>query len=297
MNTFAARPPRMNISYVAEGDKLFTSWCRATAAAAFFLLFAGGMVTSTGSGLAVPDWPLSFGGMNPPMVGGIFFEHGHRLIAGFVSLMTLGCVLLSRRSPLIPSAARSAANLAAGGILIQAALGGLTVLLKLPPAVSIAHACLGQAVFCVLFAAAVLSVPVTTFGPGYSRVFRFSVLGFSAAYLQLALGALVRHTGTGLSWHILWACSVVVLAALASFTAWRSAAPALRRPALLLAVAVPLQIALGLFALRVRVDSALILGFREAAVWRTAHLSGGALTLAAFLLLALRSRRTAQAAA
>lgn len=296
MNASAARPPRLRLRPAAgSGDRLFTPWARITTGAAFFLLFAGGMVTSTGSGLAVPDWPLSFGGMNPPMIGGIFFEHGHRLIAGCVALMSLGLLILSRRSA-VPSAARSAAKLAAGGILIQAALGGMTVLLKLPPAVSISHACLGQGVFCLLFAAAVLSAPGTVYGPGYSRVFRFSVLGFSAAYLQLALGALVRHTGTGLNWHILWACSVVVLAALAVFTAWRSGAAVLKRPALLLAVAVPLQIALGLFAVLVRVDSTLILGFREAAVWRTAHLSGGALTLAAFLLLALKSRRTAEAA-
>lgn len=295
MNTLAARPPSL-LRRTPEGDMTFIVWSRLTAAAAFFLLFAGGMVTSTGSGLAVPDWPLSFGGMNPPMIGGIFFEHGHRLIAGFVSLMTLGCLLLSRRKS-VPSAARRAASFAAGGILIQASLGGLTVLLKLPPAVSISHACLGQAVFCTLFAAAVLATPVASYGPGWSRVFRFSALGFSAAYLQLALGALVRHTGSGLGLHILWACSVIALGALASFTAWRSGAAVLKRPALLLAVAIPLQLALGLFALRVRVDSALILGFREAAVWRTLHLSGGALTLASFLLLALKSRRTAEAAA
>jgi cytochrome c oxidase assembly protein subunit 15 len=296
MSSLLSRPPHLSSRRsVAEGDQLFTRWAQATAASAFFLLFAGGMVTSTGSGLSVPDWPLSFGGINPPMIGGIFFEHGHRLIAGAVALMTLGCVLLSRRAS-VPSAARSAANLAAAGILIQASLGGLTVLLKLPPSVSISHACLGQAVFCTLFACAVLSVPGTTFGPGYSRVFRFSVLGFSAAYLQLVLGALVRHTGQGLSLHILWASSVVVLWALASYTAWRSHAAVLRVPSLILALAVPIQLALGLFALRVRLDSTLILGFREAAVWRTLHLSGGALTLASFLLLALKSRRTAEAA-
>lgn len=296
MRTLTARPPRMNLRPASlSGDRLFTPWARIATGAAFFLLFAGGMVTSTGSGLAVPDWPLSFGGMNPPMIGGIFFEHGHRLIAGCVACMTFGLLILSRR-PGVTSGSRTATALASGGILIQAFLGGLTVLLKLPPAVSISHACLGQAVFCLLFAAAVLSVPGTVFGPGYSRVFRLSTLGFGAAYLQLALGALVRHTGSGLSWHILWASSVVVLAALACFTAWRSGAAVLKRPALLLALAVPLQLGLGLFALLVRVDSTFILGFREAAAWRTAHLSGGALTLAAFLLLALRSRRTAEAA-
>ncbi len=296
MNTMAARPPLMSRRTVSRpGDPLFASWAKVTAGFAFFLLFAGGMVTSTGSGLAVPDWPLSFGGVNPPMIGGIFFEHGHRLIAGFVATMTMVLLFLSRR-PGVPSGAATAARLAAGAIVLQALLGGLTVLLKLPPAVSISHACLGQGTFCLLFSAAVLASPVTTFGPGYSRVFRFGALGFGAAFLQLALGALVRHTGRGLNWHILWASSVVVVAALAAFTAWRSHADVLRGPALLLGAAVPLQLGLGLFALRVRVDSALILGFREAAVWRTLHLSGGALVLASFLLLALKSRRTAEAA-
>ena len=59
-----------------------------TAVFAFFVLFAGGMVTSTGSGLAVPDWPLSFGQYFPRMVGGVFFEHGHRMVAGIVGVMT-----------------------------------------------------------------------------------------------------------------------------------------------------------------------------------------------------------------
>src|SRR5262249_49649336 len=53
----------------------------ATAVSTFVLLFVGGLVTSTGSGLAVPDWPLSFGQVFPPMVGGVLFEHGHRLAA------------------------------------------------------------------------------------------------------------------------------------------------------------------------------------------------------------------------
>ncbi len=289
-----ARPPRLAAAG-RPADRVFALWARATAAAAFFLLFAGGMVTSTGSGLAVPDWPLSFGTLNPPMIGGVFFEHGHRLVAGFVAAMTGVLALLARR-PLVPRAAKNAAWLASGGILIQAALGGLTVLFKLPPQISITHACLGQAVFCVLLAAAVLAAPGASFGPGWSRVFRLAGAGFAAAYVQLALGALVRHTGAGLAWHILWASSVILLGALAAHTAFRSGAAALRGPALLLSLAIPLQIGLGLFALRVRVDSALILGFREAAVWRTLHLSGGSLVLAAFLLLALKSRRTTEAA-
>src|SRR5437667_6906114 len=61
----------------------------ATAGATLVLLFLGGLVTSTGSGLAVPDWPLSFGQVFPPMVGGVLFEHGHRMAASLVGLLTL----------------------------------------------------------------------------------------------------------------------------------------------------------------------------------------------------------------
>src|SRR5437660_3919861 len=61
----------------------------ATAASTFVVLFLGGLVTSTGSALAVPDWPLSFGQVFPAMVGGVLFEHGHRLAASAVGLLTL----------------------------------------------------------------------------------------------------------------------------------------------------------------------------------------------------------------
>ena len=57
--------------------------------ATLFLIFAGAMVTSTGSGLAVPDWPLSYGMVMPPMIGGIFYEHGHRMIAATISAIPI----------------------------------------------------------------------------------------------------------------------------------------------------------------------------------------------------------------
>src|SRR5881397_1138534 len=70
------------------------------ASSTLFLIFAGAMVTSTGSGLAVPDWPLSFGMVFPPMVGGIFYEHGHRMIAATVGFLTLiQAIWLQRREP------------------------------------------------------------------------------------------------------------------------------------------------------------------------------------------------------
>src|SRR5881227_1573235 len=67
------------------------------AASTLFLIFAGAMVTSTGSGLAVPDWPLSYGMVMPPMIGGIFYEHGHRMIAGIFGVLTLIQAIWLRR--------------------------------------------------------------------------------------------------------------------------------------------------------------------------------------------------------
>jgi heme a synthase len=116
----------------------------AVAACTLFLLFVGAMVTSTDSGLAVPDWPLSYGRLMPPMVGGVFYEHGHRMVAASVGFLTiLLAVLLWRRAdrPWLKKAGFAALGL----VCMQGALGGLTVLLRLPKPVSIAHACLGPA--------------------------------------------------------------------------------------------------------------------------------------------------------
>ena len=60
-----------------------------TACCTFLLLIAGALVTSNDAGLSVPDWPLSYGSLLPPMVGGIFYEHGHRMIATLVGILSI----------------------------------------------------------------------------------------------------------------------------------------------------------------------------------------------------------------
>lgn len=289
----AALPPRR---LDVASDPLFSGWSAATAAAALFLLAAGGMVTSTGSGLSVPDWPLSFGTYMPRMTGGVFYEHGHRLVAGAVALMSLAQAMLSSR-PNVPHEARALCRWAAGLIIVQALLGGLTVLLRLPPAVSITHACLGQAVFCLLLGSAVCASPSYLALPRDARAARTFILAsvaFAAAFLQLVLGALLRHTGAAAPLHVLWAFAVLLLAATAAFTAWRLGPGSLRAAALFVAAVVPAQLSLGLLAYRVRLDPTMIIDFRSAALWRTAHLVGGALTLASLLVLTLRARRLAR---
>lgn len=186
-------------------QKALHGYALITATATFFLIVAGGLVTSTDSGLAVPDWPLAYGMWFPPMVGGIFYEHGHRMIAAIVGLMILGLAFWlnqaeSRRW------LRVLGYTALSGVVAQALLGGLTVLLLLPPAVSIAHACLGPIVFCTASLIAIGTTPfqwgsmLSTNTPATCRAFAFMTM--ILALLQLLLGAVVRHTGWGLAWHI-----------------------------------------------------------------------------------------------
>ena len=119
-----------------------------TAGATFVLLFVGGLVTSTGSGLAVPDWPLSFGMLLPPMRGGVLFEHGHRLAAALVGGLTVALALWTVVSEPRPGV-RALGLTALLAVILQGVLGGVTVLYKLPLAVSVTHACLAQAFFCL----------------------------------------------------------------------------------------------------------------------------------------------------
>ena len=127
-----------------------------TACATLFLILAGGMVTSTGSGLAVPDWPLSYGMVFPPMVGGVFYEHGHRMVATFVGFLTTVMAIWLWRQ----EARRWVRNLgfiALLAVIVQGMLGGLTVIFLLPTAISVTHACLAQTFFCLTVGLAVFT--------------------------------------------------------------------------------------------------------------------------------------------
>ncbi len=184
-----------------------------------FLILAGGLVTSHEAGLAVPDWPLSYGQLMPPMVGNIFWEHGHRMIAGSVGILTLILTLWIQFATQC-SRIKKLAWAALGAVILQALLGGLTVLLMLPHAVSIFHACLAQTFFCLTVALAYFLRPDTikTEGStsqapqknltGLSKLCR---IAFAAAYLQLILGAIIRHTSKGVVFHIVWAFVVIAL--------------------------------------------------------------------------------------
>src|SRR6187455_35453 len=133
------------------------------AASTALLIFAGGLVTSTGSGLSVPDWPNTYGWFmfSFPVnkwVGGILYEHSHRLIASTVGFLTIILAVWTWRVDPRPWV-RALGFAALGAVVLQGLLGGITVLLKLPPAVSIGHAALAQLFFCITLSLAVFTSP------------------------------------------------------------------------------------------------------------------------------------------
>jgi cytochrome c oxidase assembly protein subunit 15 len=276
------------------------------------LLFIGGLVTSTGSALSVPDWPLSFGQVFPRMTGGVLFEHGHRMVAATVGLLTVVlAVWLWRAEP--RRWVRRLGGAALAAVVLQGALGGITVLLKLPVAVSVAHAGLAEIYFCLTAAIALVTSPGWLEAPEpVADAGRPSVRALGAAtvglvYLQVLAGALVRHTGAGLAipdfplafgrlwppvasglvaYQLLHRVGALVVAACASWTVAATLrrhgdVPALRRPALALALLLAWQIYLG----------AAIIWTRRAVVPTTTHVLSGALVLVTSLVLALRAGR------
>ncbi|MFQ5791300.1 MAG: heme A synthase [Acidobacteriota bacterium] len=174
-----------------------------TSACTWVLIWAGGLVTSTESGLAVPDWPLSYGMLMPPMVGGILYEHGHRMVATFVGLLTMIlAVWIWRREPRRWVRRLGLAALAL--VTAQGVLGGVTVIYLLPTPVSVSHATLAQTFFCVTVLLAFATSwewketapkPDLT-RPGLRLV---TIVATVSVYLQLILGALVRHSGAALA--------------------------------------------------------------------------------------------------
>ena len=260
---------------------------RINAAAAVVLLVAGGMVTSTNSGLAVPDWPLSYGKWLPAMTGGVFFEHGHRMIAATVGFLILVMACWTQLEETRPGV-RRLAWWTLGLVILQGVLGGVTVYFGLPVLVSAAHAVLGQTLFCLLVIMAELvsfSAPESAAADGRTKwIGAFAV---AALWCQLVMGAIMRHGGSGIVWHL---CG----AALASLAAgWLGAAALARRepsvngPAAALLALLAAQLILGLATADFRTFPSPRANPAMIAV-ATAHLAVGALLLGTAALLTFR---------
>jgi protoheme IX farnesyltransferase len=182
--------------------KTFHRYSVFTALCGLFLIFAGALVTSTGSGLSVPDWPLSYGTLFPKMEGGVFYEHGHRLIAGFVATLTVIMAVWAYLK-IQDSLIRKLTYIAVAAVVLQAVLGGMTVWFQLPTAISVSHACLGQAYFCILALIALKSSSSWQSmqkNEGKITLFPYlAALFVGMVFIQLFLGAWMRHIGAGLA--------------------------------------------------------------------------------------------------
>ena len=290
-------------------------YSRFVVACTVLLILAGSFVTSTDSGLSVPDWPTTYGQNMftfpySKMVGGIFYEHGHRLIASTVGFLTIGLAawlwLVDPRRWM-----RWFGVAALGAIVAQGVLGGLTVLFFLPPAVSTAHAGLAEIFFCITVAIAVFTSPgwATNAGVDDATLRRLATATTVLIYTQILIGATMRHTGAGLAipdfpWmfgHVVpdhWSAKiaihfshrvgalVVTLAIVAtSVYVWRRHGDRmeLTRPATLILFLVGVQVMLGAFT---------VLSKRD--VWiNSLHVVFGALVLTTSLVITLRAWRYA----
>jgi heme a synthase len=187
-----------------------------TASCTFVLLIAGALVTSNDAGLSIPDWPLAYGSLTPPMVGGIRYEFTHRVIATCVGLLTIGLAVWLWRTEK-RSWMRWLGLAALGGVIAQGILGGMTVRMFQPPPVSAAHATLAQLFFSTVVAIAVFTsswwngaLPEID-DPGTPRVRTLVVWTAVAVFLQLILGAAFRHKGFGIIPHLVGAVIVTIL--------------------------------------------------------------------------------------
>ncbi|MGB2717320.1 MAG: COX15/CtaA family protein [Vicinamibacterales bacterium] len=283
------------------------------AACTVILLAAGGMVTSTRSGLAVPDWPNTYGHFMfsfpfEKMVGGILYEHGHRMIASLVGMLTIVLTIWTWRV----DQRRWVRWLAVGAlaaVVLQGLLGGLTVLLRLPAPVSVGHAALAQLFFCITVSLALFTsrgwlAPSSPL-PDDTTLRVIAPVTTVLIYAQMLLGATMRHREAGLAipdfpWAYgrlvppFWSADIaihyahrvgalvvtaMVVAVAAHVYWWHRRQPPLKRPAVLMVGLVLIQVTLGAFVV--------LTGLQP--IVNTAHLVNGALLLAASVVLALRS--------
>jgi cytochrome c oxidase assembly protein subunit 15 len=274
-------------------------WSILLAFCTLLLVVAGGLVTSRDAGLSVPDWPLSYGKLMPPMEGGILYEHGHRMVATTVGIFTIILMIWFFRAEKrrwmqwLGVAALIA-------VIVQGVLGGLTVLLLLPWWISTAHACLAQLFFSTTVAIALFTSDWWLRGPTpidedpryplrtLSLIAPLCVLG------QLALGAAARHKAIGSIYHI---CGSPIVTGVVLWISLRillhyAGNHELRLAAITLLGVTFLQVFLGIAAFMSRVAYAdAVQPMPLMVTFTVLHVAVGALTMASSVALAILVRR------
>lgn len=236
--------------------------------ATFPLIWVGGLVTTYDAGMAVPDWPTTYGynlflyPWQTWLLGpwDLFIEHGHRLLGALVGVITIGFVAAVFRCD-ERRWLRRAALVALGLVIFQGILGGARVLLD-ERQLAMIHGCVGPLFFAYCVALAVVTsrrwkeATAKNVDDRASRLHRVSLLTMLFSYLQLVIGAQLRHVSVMASpnafrvavlFHLVVA-AVVLFHVFQLLTVvlsdYRSAA-ALRCPAIVLSCLIVMQLALG----------------------------------------------------
>jgi heme a synthase len=272
---------------------VFTAFCT------FLLLIAGALVTSNQAGLSIPDWPLAYGSVFPPMVGNIRWEWSHRLAAGTVSILTVilaGWIWIRESRQWV----RILGIIAFLLIVAQALLGRFTVKTFLDPPVSAAHATLAEIFFMTTVALAVFTSSwwtsdITPLRDEESpKLLTLTTWTSAIILVQIVLGAAFRHNAFGIIPHLIGAVVVTVMVfwVVLSVAMRFRKVKALRTPARYLEILLGLQLILGGIAYWA-VESAknAIQPTPSYVVITVAHVAVGALTFAASVYLTLRCFR------
>jgi cytochrome c oxidase assembly protein subunit 15 len=274
-----------------------------TAGATCVLILVGGLVTHTGSGLAVPDWPTTFGEnmfLYPlsQMRGGVLYEHSHRLLGSLVGLLTVAlaaAIFVTERRPWL----RGLGVLVVIAVIVQGILGGLRVVL-LAHVLAMIHGAIAPAFLALVGAIAVFCsaawlAPAPSRGEALRPLRWYAAVMTAVVYLQIVFGVILTHTGRRLDAHLLLAAVVSLLVPLLTRRVLAVDVQATRRPARLLQALWLVQLLLGLAAYAVRfhglgADTAVLaLGLP------LAHRLAGALLLVAAVVLTLHVFRLAVA--
>lgn len=294
-----------------------SAFARVAVVATFLLLIVGGLVTSKEAGLAVVDWPNSYGYnmfLYPlaKMTGGIYYEHAHRLFGTLVGLTTLVLAIHLWVTP-NPNGLRALATVGFLTVVVQGILGGLRVTggftmsnapEEMAPSTELAaiHGIVGQVFLGIMVAIAVVAskswktsqVGTNPSSPGVDRV--LAILLLVVLFLQVGSGSIVRHTYVGIMVHIALAVLVLMLAAVAGARAWgpQNHHPILQRTGRLVIIVTGLQLVLGLLAFSAthgRPIPSAPTAFDVLAT--TAHQAGGAVVVACAVAFMLWTQRVA----
>jgi cytochrome c oxidase assembly protein subunit 15 len=269
------------------------------------LILAGGMVTGTGSALAVPDWPTTFGYNMffypwSEMKGGVLYEHTHRLIGAVVGFLTLIlAVWLWVKEP--RRWVRWLGLAAASGVVVQGVLGGVRVMLASSGGtLAIIHGCLAQAFFGLMVVLAVFTSREWRREPGLrvaeqtDRLGPLCLLTTGFVFVQVVFGAMLTHAGLMLSAHLICATLIVIHVGLleARVLRYRGQLPEMAFPSAALCGLLVAQLLLGLGSYLGRFTSAGVsFPLLAGPALPVAHRITAALMLATSLVLTLRTYR------